>query len=67
MLNLYDTAMNPGATVVRLLTGKRPLAADTHVRIRGTQSHLLHLVESVDELAGCAEEECRTEHDLSVA
>lgn len=67
MLNLYDTATNPGATVVKLLTGKRPLVASTHSRSCRTESSLLHLVEPADELAANSMDEYRPEHELNVA
>ena len=66
MLSLYDTTMSPGTTVVQLLTGKRPVGANTHTGSR-TENHLLHLVEPVDQLAGSYEEEHHSQHDLQAA
>jgi hypothetical protein len=66
MLNLYETAMTPGAVVVRLLTGKRPLVlADS--RNCTTQSHLLHLVEPVSDLSGRATADSRAQQEMTIA
>jgi hypothetical protein len=67
MLNLYDTATSPGTAVVKLLTGKRPLGADTHSQCCTTKTHLLHLVEPVDGISAVARDTRCSENDLNVA
>jgi hypothetical protein len=67
MLNLSETTMSPGATVVNLLTGKLRLGASTHSVSRSTQSQLLYLVDSVDEIAGRSIEEQGVDQNLQVA
>ena len=60
MLNLYDTITSPGATVVKLLTGRRLAGEKTHTKNSATQAHLLHIVEPAADGADSVRQESCT-------